>query len=363
MEGWIDLLKRLCETPGVSGYEDKVIEAVKEGLSPSTDRVEVDHMGNVFGLKEGSSKRAPKVMVTAHMDEVGLVVKHVDDKGFVRFDRLGGVPEKVLPGQRVVIHGRAGPVYGVIGTKPGHVITEQERYTVPPVRDSYIDVGADSRGEAETFGVRVGDMITFDRSFRSLKNRRVTAKALDNRVGVTVMIEVMRRLEGTGHEPTIWAVGTVQEEVGWRGAKVATHRVKPDLAIVLDGLHAGGTPDIARHELPLDLGRGPAITVVDSTRTGLGGIISNPILRGILTTTAEEGGIPYQLNVNPFAGVSDAAAVHLVGEGVPTCDVLVIRRYSHTPIEVVSLDDVENAIRLVVAAVQRIGPGFSAARV
>lgn len=239
MHDWLDLLKRLCETPGVSGFEDDVIRIVSEELKKFSDKVDVDQMGNVIGLKAGTSKSAPKVMITAHMDEVGLIVKHVDDSGFIRFDRLGGIPEKVLLGQRVVIHGSKGDVYGVIGTKPGHIVTEREQYLVPPIKDDYIDVGATCRNDVEEFGVMAGDMITFDKPFRLMKNNRVTSKALDNRVGVTVMLETMRRLVDSRLESTIYAVGTVQEEIGWRGAKVATCRVKPDAAIVLDGFHAG----------------------------------------------------------------------------------------------------------------------------
>lgn len=316
----------------------------------------------MIGSKVGTSSNALEVMITAHMDEVGLIVKYVDDAGFIRFDRLGGIPEKVLLSQRVVIHGSKGDVYGVIGTKPGHIVTEKEQYIVPSIKDDYIDVGANCQDDVEGFGVTAGDMITFDGPFRLMKNNRVTSKALDNRVGVTVMLETMKRLADSHLESTIYAVGTVQEEIGWRGAKVATCRVKPDAAIVLDGFHAGGTPDLSRHELPLDLGAGPAINLVDSTGSGFDGIVTNKTLRELLINTAREGKIPYQVNVNPYAGVSDAAAVHLVGEGVPTCDILVLRRYSHTPIEIVSLDDVENAIRLLCETLKRIDSKFPFSR-
>lgn len=356
MTEWLDLLRELCATPGVSGFEDEVAAIVRSQLEKLTDKVEKDQMGNVFGVKKGSSKNGPVIMVTAHMDEVGLIVKHIEETGFLRVQRLGGVPENSLQGQRVTVCGREGQLTGMIGQKPAHIMSEADRRTVPNIVDLYVDIGAGSRKEAEELGVEIGTPMTYEREFRHVGKDFVTSKAIDNRVGVTVMLQVARHFRGTDPEATIHYVGTVQEEVGLRGATVATERVTPDLALVLDGLHAGGTPDVTERELPMRLGKGPAITVAGGSQVH--GFIANRKLRDKLVEVAKAQGIPFQYNVGIASGASDAGAVHLAGEGVATSDILVVRRYSHSPIEMVSLRDIDNAIRLVTAIIPQLDRRF-----
>jgi len=356
MAEWLDLLRRLCMASGVSGFEDEVAEIVETELEGRVDSVRKDQMGNVFGIKRGSSKNGLVIMLTAHMDEVGLIVKHIEDTGFLRVQRLGGVPEIVLQGQRVKVCGRNGSLVGLIGQKPAHVMTETERRSVPSIDDLYVDIGARNRKEAEEFGAEIGIPITYDREFCRMGNDLVTSKALDNRVGVTIMLQVAKELAQRDLESTIHYVGTVQEEVGLRGARVATERVTPNVALVLDGLHAGGTPDVADRVLPMRLGNGPALTIAGSSQAH--GFIANRKLRQHIAKTAESNGIPIQYNVGIASGVSDAGAVHLAGEGVATSDILVVRRYSHSPIEVVSMRDVENAIKLSTAVIPHLSSEF-----
>ncbi len=356
MTEWLDLLRKLCTTHGVSGFEDEVASIVKTELEPVVDHLEKDQMGNVFGFRKGSSKSGPTIMVTAHMDEVGLIVKHIEETGFLRVQRLGGVPEIALQGQRVAVCGANEPVVGLVGLKPAHIMSEAEKKTVASIGDLYVDIGATSRGEVEEAGVETGTPITYDREFARIGKGFVTSKALDNRVGVTVMLETAKKLAQTNLESTICYTGTVQEEVGLRGAKVATERVIPDIALVLDGLHAGGTPEVTERELPMRLGKGPAITIAGSGQAH--GFIANKKLRQYISQVAKTEEIPLQYNVGIASGVSDSGAVHLSGKGVATSDILIVRRYSHSPIEMVSLNDIENAIKLVTAIVPHLDHKF-----
>ncbi len=355
----LELFKKLCSTPGVSGFEEKVAAIVESSLEDSVDFVEKDQMGNVFGIRRGSAKDSPSIMVTAHMDEVGLLVKYVEDDGFLRVQKLGGVPEAVLQGQRVSVCGTKGEIVGLVGQKPAHIMSETERQTVPSINDLYIDIGVGSRREVEELGVEIGTPITYDREFTKIGRGLVTSKAIDNRAGVTVMLKTAERLAKLNLKSTVYYVGSVQEEVGLRGAKVATNRVNPDIALVLDGLHAGGTPDVSKRELPMRLGHGPAITVAGSSQALNSGFIANKKLRDHIVKIAKDEGIPFQYNVGIASGVSDSGSVHLSGKGVATCDILVVRRYSHSPIEMTSLRDVENAIKLTTAVVPSLDRRFA----
>ena len=356
LASWFDLLKELCVTPGVSGFEEKVAQIVRSNLDGVVDHVEKDQMGNVYGVRNSSSRDGPNIMVTAHMDEVGLIVRHIEDSGFVRVQRLGGVPENVLLGQRVTVWGTRGPIIGLIGQKPAHIMSESEKRTVPPMQDLYVDVGTEDRKGTQELGVAAGTPITYDRDFRQIGKEYLTSKALDNRVGVTVMLQAARKLSQMSLEATVHFVGTVQEEVGLRGAKVATSRVVPDVALVIDGLHAGGTPDVTDRELPMRLGCGPAITMAGSSQSG--GFIGNKKLRELIAMIAEAERIRLQYNLGIGMGVSDSAAIHLSGRGVATSDILVLRRYSHSPIEMVSMRDIEDTIKLVTSVVPELDRKF-----
>lgn len=353
---WLELFERLCKTPGVSGFEDEVGSLVKSSIEGVVDTVERDQMGNIFAWRKGSSRDGPTIMVTAHMDEVGLMVKYIEDEGFLRVQKLGGVPENVLLGQRVTVCGTKGDLVGLIGQKPAHIMSDAERRTIPSMNDLYVDIGAKTGEEARQRGVEIGTPLAYEANFLRMGEEFVTSKSIDNRAGVTVMLQAAKRLSKENLDSTICYVGTVQEEVGLRGARVAATRITPDVALVLDGLHAGGAPDVTKRELPMRLGNGPAITVAGSSQTH--GFIANRSLVQHLANVAKTEGIPFQYNVGLASGVSDSGSVHLTGKGVATSDILVVRRYSHSPIELASVCDMENAIELVTKVVPQLDREF-----
>ncbi|WP_456475489.1 M42 family metallopeptidase [Candidatus Pyrohabitans sp.] len=337
------LLKKLSEAHGVPGNEEKVRQLLREELAKVCDEVYVDKLGNLIARK-GEGKR--RVMLDAHMDEIGLVVKHIDKKGFIRFTTLGGFFDQTLLNQRVVVHTRKGELLGVIGSKPPHLMKEKERKKVIKAEDMFIDVGAGDGDEVKKQGVRVGDYITFDRSFSRLGGSLVTGKAFDNRIGCYAMVEVMRRL---CVDAEVYAVATVQEEVGLKGARTAAYRIYPDLAIVLDVTTTGDYPGVREEESATKLNAGPAITLVDAKGRGL---ITHPDVKELLISTAEEEKIPYQLEVGE-GGTTDATTIHLTKEGILAGVVTVPTRYIHSPVEVASTKDIERVVELVTKAVEK----------
>lgn len=337
------LLKELSEAHGTPGSEDEVRGIMERELSKYCE-VEVDSMGNLIARKGSGSK---KVMLAAHMDEIGLMVKHIDEKGFLRFTTLGGFYDPTLLNQRVYVHIGKGRTGGVIGSKPPHLMKEEERKKVIEYRDMFIDVGARDRKDAGRMGVNVGDYITFDRSFSVLRKDMVTGKAFDNRLGCYVMLEVAKRAEGNF---TLYAVGTTQEEVGLKGARTSAYKINPDIAIVVDATTTGDHPGVKEEESAIKLGKGPAITVVDAQGRGL---ITNPKLKELLINTAKKHKIPYQLEVGE-GGTTDATAIQLTREGVPTGVVSIPSRYIHTPVSVANMKDVENCIKLITHTLEEI---------
>ena len=329
------LLKRLSEAHGVPGSEDEVREILKGELPKDCD-IEEDGLGNLIARK-GTGKL--KVMLAAHMDEIGLMVKHIDKEGFLRFTTLGGFSDQSLLNQRVVVHGKNRRV-GVIGSRPPHLMKPKEKDKVVEYRDMFIDVGAKDRKGVEKLGIEVGDFITHDRAFSELSAEMVTGKAFDNRLGCVAMVEVMKRVKSPH---TIYAVGTAQEEVGLKGARTSAFAIEPDVAIVLDATVAGGYPGIKEEEATTRVGSGPAITIADARGRGL---ISQPRVRDMLVKTAKKNKIPYQLEVGE-GGTTDATAIQLTRGGVPSGVVSIPVRYIHSPVEVASLKDLENTVKLV----------------
>jgi endoglucanase len=349
------LLKRLTEAPGVSGYEMDVGKLVYHELERYVDSVETDNFGNVISLKKASVKDGPKVMLAAHMDEVGLIIKHIDEKGFLHFERIGGVSPRSLFSQPVTVHGKKGPVSGLTCCKPSETMEEANK--MPDPKSFFIDVGAKNRKEAEKLGVHIGDSVTFERPFRALGMGNIIAsKAFDDRVGVCVIIETMKRLAKEKLEANVYGVADVQEEVGCRGAQVAAYKVAPDMAIAVDITLAGDIPGIAEKDQVTRVGAGPAIKVMDNAR-GLLGLISHPKVRQLLVSTAEEQKIPYQMEVLP-QGSTDAATIHLTREGVPSGVISIPTRYAHS-YEVLDVNDVVNSVKLLTATLKKVHKGFS----
>ena len=325
----------------VSGHEQSIVQRLVEDLSTHVDDIQIDAFGNVIATIPGPDA-SPSLMLAAHSDEIGGVVKAIEPNGMIRFERLGGLVETLLVGRAV----RIGEHRAVIGVKAGHITPPAERLTAPGIRDLYVDLGFDSAEEVTALGVRVGDPIAYDAPMRRLANPdRLSGKALDNRVSCAILVELAERLKAERLACTLHLVVAVQEEVGLRGAEIVTYRLNPTAAIVLDTMPSGGTPEVsATQDLPVQIGAGPVITLVSQ---GAGrGAIAQPAMRDLLVGLAEEAGIPHQRGIF-YGGNSDAASVHLVRAGIPTGIVNIARRYSHSPVETLDIRDAVNALRLL----------------
>lgn len=340
-------LKRLAETISVSGSEDWIREVVIGLLKPHADEVYTDALGNVIAVKKGAGKG--RIMIAAHMDEIGLMVSHIDKNGFLRIQAIGGWNPLVLPGQRLLIRGEKGVVRGVVGLTPPHILSEEEAKKIPEIRKLFVDIGASSREEAEEMGVRVGSVAVIERSVERLGEHRATGRAFDDRVGVAVLIHAFAEAEPG--DVDLYAVATVQEEVGLKGARVAAYRISPDVALALDVTIAADVPGVPEESMITKLGGGPAIKVMDGR--GGSGLLAHPMVRGKLEEVAREKGIPYQLEILP-GGTTDAAIIALNKEGVPAGTVSIPTRYIHSPVEVLDLRDAVNTVKLVAGFTESI---------
>lgn len=340
-----EFLRKLADAPGISGFEDNIRNLMMDELKKYADEVEVDQMGNIIALKKGDPN-GKKIMLAAHMDEIGLMVRFIDEKGFIKFSKIGGINDQMLLNQTVEIYTDKGIIMGVIGSKPPHKMKESERKKIIGSEDMFIDIGAKDKEDAEKL-VSIGDPIIFKHNFSELPNNLITGKALDNRVGCLVLIEVLKRVKSKAN---IYAVGTVQEEVGLKGARTSAYKINPDMALALDVTIAGDHPGIKEDEAPAKIGEGPAIILTDASGRG---IITHPEVKKMLIKTADKNEIPYQIEVSD-GGTTDATAIHLTREGIPAGVLSVATRYIHTPVSVVSLDDMENTIKLLVAALEEV---------
>ena len=342
----MELMKELSLAPGVSSCEEEVAKIITRELKDVADNIETDSMGNLIATKKGE-KKAPKVMLAAHMDEIGLMVRYIDDNGYLKFSTIGGINDQMLMNQTVTVHSSVGEnVIGVIGSKPPHVTTPEERKKVVKADDMFIDIGAKDKEEAEKM-VKVGDVMTFNSLFVEYPNNLIMGKALDNRVGCYVMIEVLKRVDTRA---TVYGVGTVQEEVGLKGAKTASFKLNPDLAFALDVTLSGDHPGIKPEEAPVVIGKGPAVILADASGRG---ILTQKSVKDMLIKAGDENDIPYQLEVSD-GGTTDGTAIHLTREGIPTGVLSVPTRYIHTPVSVCSMEDVENTIELIVKAINEL---------
>jgi len=352
----VELLRRLTQASGVAGYESDIAGMMCEELKGVADSVSTDSLGNVIALKKSGLKDAPKVMIVGHMDEIGLIVKYVDEKGFLYFERLGGIIGRSVFSQPVVVHTKKGPVNGLLFCKPAE--SPEEASKLPELKTFFIDVGAQNRAQAEKMGIRVGDVVTFERVFREMGDGKVLAsKAFDDRVGVAIVIEVLKKLQKMRVGCDVYGVGSVQEEVGARGAKVAAYSIAPDLAIAVDITSAQDIPGISEKDQVVKLGGGPAVKVMDNAGAFLG-LIAHPKVRELLVSTAEREKIPFQLEILA-QGSTDASTIHLTREGVPSGVVSIPTRYAHS-YEMINIDDVNNSVKLLVAAVKGVSAKFKA---
>ncbi len=358
MTGWqhtARLLEELAEAPGVPGEEDAVRQVLRRYLAPVA-KLEQDHLGSLIARRQGSALR-PRVLLAAHMDEVGFMVRRITDEGFVKFQPLGGWWGQVLLAQRVVIHTRKGPILGVIGSKPPHLLPPDERKKPVELKAMFIDIGARSRQEAEEWGIRPGDPVVPYGPFTRLRNPElVLAKALDDRAGCAIIVRVMEELAAGGHPNTVYGVATVHEEVARTGggARTSAFAVDPDVAIAVDVGIAGDMPGVEPDEAQSRLGRGPTVLLYDSS------MVPHRRLRDLVAETAEAEGIPYQFDMMP-GGATDAGFFHVHGRGVPSVVVGPPARYVHSHGAIVHLADVEHTVRLLVALVKRLDEATVAA--
>lgn len=345
----LELLRKLSEAHGVTGSEYGIGSIIKGELSGFVSKISEDSFGNIF-VEKGQGNRT--LMIAAHTDEIGLIVKHIDERGFIRFAKLGGIPDQILLAQRVMIHGSKKQVPGVIGCKAIHVMKDEERKQLVTYEKMFIDTGATAE-QLESYGVRVGTPVTLVRGLTELENGLVVGKAMDDRAGCYVLIEALKEAKPQNR---IVAVFTVQEEVGLRGATMSANAVRPDIGIAIDTTIAGDHPELSEQEAPVKLGKGPTIVVADGRRDSLGGgMISNPRIREWLIGLAETNGIPYQLEVLE-GGTTDAAAIQMSQSGIPSACISIPSRYVHSFSEVVSRKDLENCIRLLVKAMESKTP-------
>ena len=345
------MLKELSESFGPSGFEREVAAIVKREAKRYADDVSFDKLGSVIAKKRGTSD-SPKILLAGHMDEVGFVVTGIDESsGFVTFSPLGGWFDQVLLGHRVTIKSAKGMVPGVIAAKPPHLLTFEEREKVVKKDSMFIDVGADSRESAEKdLGIRVGDPVAPWSPFATTRGGRVAmGKAFDDRVGTLVGLEVLRRLkaEKIQHPNTVYVAGTVQEEVGLRGASTVGNVVEPDLAMALEVDIAGDVPGIKKNEAPARMGKGPSILAFDAT------MIPNQAFKSFVVDTAEKEKIPYQLSVVPGGG-TDAGKFHVVKAGAPSIVIGVPTRHIHSHAAILDTSDIESAVNLIVVLLRRL---------
>ncbi|MEQ8926414.1 MAG: M20/M25/M40 family metallo-hydrolase [Fulvivirga sp.] len=337
----VKLLKKICEAPGVPGYESKIRRIIIDEVTPLVDTVRVDNMGNVIALKKGRSSDKC-AMVGAHMDEIGFIVTHVDDKGFVRFTTLGGFDPKTLTAQRVVIHGKK-DVIGVMGTKPIHVMSPEERNRMPKIKDYYIDLGM-KKEEVEKI-VNVGDPITRERELIEMGDC-VNCKSIDNRVSVFILIETLRKLKSMPYD--VYGVFTVQEEVGIRGANVAAHSINPTFGFGLDTTIAFDLPGAAAHEKVTSLGEGAAIKIMDAST------ICDYRMVDYMKKTADKKKIKWQPELLT-AGGTDTAGIQRMGkDGAISGAVSIPTRHLHQVIEMAHKEDIDGGIKLLKVCLEEL---------
>ncbi|GEN45861.1 M42 family metallopeptidase [Alkalibacillus haloalkaliphilus] len=343
----LTMLKDLTDAKGIPGNEKEAREVMEKYINPYADEVKTDHLGSLIAKKVGQ-ENGPKIMVAGHLDEVGFMVTRIDDKGFLYFQTVGGWWNQVMLAQRVTITTRNGDVTGVIGSKPPHILSAEARKKPVEIKDMFIDIGASSKEEAEEFGVRPGDSVVPYFDFTVMNNEKLLlAKAWDNRIGCAIAIDVLKQLQGEDHPNEVYGVGTVQEEVGLRGARTSAHAIKPDIGFGVDVGIAGDMPGLSDKDAAAKLGDGPQVILYDAS------MISHKGVRDFVVNTAEENDIPFQYD-SMAGGGTDSGAIHLTANGVPSLSITVPTRYIHSHAAMLHRDDYENAVKLIVEVIKKL---------
>jgi len=344
----IDLLRQLSDAFGVSGFEDEVRELIRAFVSPHVDEIKTDALGNLFAIRRSSNAKAKTLMLDAHMDEVGFIVKWIDRDGFLRFAPLGGWDPRIIPGHRVKIQTRSGEFQtGVIGTAPPHILSAEQRKAPLSIEQMFIDIGAASVEEAQEMGVRIGDPLTIHYPFESLREGVVTGKAFDDRAGCAVLVETAESTAGQDVGVNVVFAFVFGEEVGLRGARTAAFQIEPDLAIAVEGTIGADMPGVPENSQPVRLGQGPAISIADRSI-----VVSRKVLHA-MESIADAASIPYQYKLPTYGG-TDAGAIHLSRGGVLSGIVSVPCRYIHSPTSTLRLDDFRLTSRLVTELVKQL---------
>lgn len=344
----LTMLKELTDARAIPGNEKESRDVMKKYIEPFADTIETDGLGSLIAKKVGD-ENGPKIMVAGHLDEVGFMVTQIDDKGFIKFQTVGGWWSQVMLAQRVqVITGKGETIVGVIGSKPPHILPPEQRTKAADIKAMFIDIGATSKEEVLSWGVRPGDMIAPYFEFTVMKNEKfLLAKAWDNRIGCAIAIEVLKGLKDENHPNIVYGCGVVQEEVGLRGSKTATHKIQPDIGFAVDVGIAGDTPGISPSEAASKMGEGPQIIVFDASMVGHKG------LRDLVVQTAEEAGIPYQYEAIPGGG-TDAGSIHISANGVPSLSIGIATRYIHSHAGILHRDDFDHAVKLIIEVIKKL---------
>ena len=341
-----DVLRSLLTAAGPSGYETAPAAVFADAGRRFTEDVEIDVMGSVVARVKGKDDGVPFLAVVGHIAEIGLIVSHIDDNGFLRFAGVGGWDPQILVGQRVQLTTRDGVLLGVVGRKPIHLLRDEDRKKVAELRDLHIDIGAKDGDEARGL-VRIGDVAVIAGEPVELRNERVISRSMDNRLGAFIALEAARLVAQAGGAPgDVAAVGVVQEEITFAGARTSSYRLQPDVVIVVDVTHETSAPGVDVNELGKhEFGSGPVIER---------GSILNPAVFELLHETAEREQIPFTVQASARATGTDADAIHFQRAGIPTGGISVVLRYMHSPVEMVQLEDVHACARLIAGFAQSL---------
>jgi len=339
----LSFLKELMDAPSPSGFEQPAQTVFRKYVAQFADEVRTDVHGNATAVLNGKGKL--RVMLAGHCDEIGLMVNHIEDSGFIRFAAIGGMDQSLLPGLRVMIHSKKGPVLGVIGKKPIHLLKPEERKKVAEIKQLWIDIGVRNKADAKKV-VELGDPITVSAGFEVLRGQLAVSRGFDDKIGTFVVAETVRLLSGKKINAAVFGVSTVQEEIGLRGAQTSAYGIDPHVGIAIDVGFASDFPGADKSEIgEASLGKGPILHR---------GANINPVLGEHLVKTAKSRKIPYQMQSAPRATGTDANAMQVTRAGVAAALVSIPNRYMHTSAEIVSLRDAENAARLLAAAIEKM---------
>lgn len=351
-EGLKRTLRDLSGLHGVSGFEQAVVRYMRQRFDALADEIETDRYGNVTAVKRGHQP-APLLMISAHMDEIGFIVKGIEPSGFLRFDRIGGAGDVLLGCRKVDVNGH----FGLIGSISGHLGSAARLAQVTPISELYIDVGASSADEVARMGINIGDQVSFIGELAEFTDGdRVCAKGMDDRAGLAILIQVLTELKGEIPFGSVRAVATVLEQVGHRGAAMAAYRIEPDYAIAIDGSPAGDTPDLSvTKDTPVTMGKGAVVLLaMSSGDINVRGNIAHPAMKRHLLAAAASGRVPVQFATSINRGSTEAGLIHISRGGIPAISVGVPRRYSYSPHEMIDLRDAVAAVNLIVQFVREM---------